>query len=83
MGVLLLQYRDGETRDSLGLTGEEVFEIRGLAGVDDIPREVTVQAGETEFTAVVRIDTPGEAAYYRHGGILPYVLRTLLVRESR
>ena len=78
MGVLPLQYRDGETRESLGLTGEEVVTIRGLAGGGELPREITVQADDTAFQAVVRIDTPGEAEYYRHGGIMPYVLRSLL-----
>jgi aconitate hydratase len=77
MGVLPLQFRDGDTVESLGLTGEETFGVRGLAGTREIPREVTVTAGDTEFRAVVRIDTPGEADYFRHGGILPYVLRTL------
>ena len=83
MGVLPLQYRDGESAESLGLSGEETFDVRGLADVTDIPREVDVTAttddgAVTEFRAVVRIDTPGEADYYRHGGILPYVLRDLL-----
>jgi aconitate hydratase len=78
MGVLPLQFAEGENRESLGLTGEEVFEITGLAGADRIPREITVRAGDKEFTARVRIDTPGEAEYYRHGGILQYVLRSLL-----
>ncbi len=78
MGVLPLQFPAGQSAESLGLTGEEVFEITGLEGSDRIPREVTVQAGDTQFTATVRIDTPGEAAYYRHGGILQYVLRSLL-----
>jgi aconitate hydratase len=83
MGVLPLQYAQGESAESLGLTGEETFDVTGLAGVDDIPREITVSAtspdGQTkEFTATVRIDTPGEAGYYRHGGILQYVLRSLL-----
>src|SRR4051794_27273967 len=77
MGVLPLQFGDGESRESLGLTGEEVFEIRGLEGADRIPREIEVNAGEKTFTATVRIDTPGEAEYYRHGGILQYVLRIL------
>jgi aconitate hydratase len=77
MGVLPLQYGEGETRESLGLTGEETFEITGLADAADIPREVTVRADGKEFSARVRIDTPGEAAYYRHGGILQYVLRSL------
>jgi aconitate hydratase len=78
MGVLPLQFADGESVESLGLTGEEAFTIEGLAGVDEIPREVTVKAGDKEFTARVRIDTPKEQQYYRHGGILPFVLRELL-----
>ncbi|MDQ1746061.1 MAG: aconitate hydratase [Frankiaceae bacterium] len=83
MGVLPLQFSDGESRESLGLTGEEVFEIAGLAGGGDIPRQLTVRAtspegGDKEFTVTVRIDTPGEAEYYRHGGILQYVLRSLI-----
>ncbi|MHB2023849.1 MAG: aconitate hydratase [Mycobacteriales bacterium] len=78
MGVLPLQFREGEDRDSLGLTGEEIFAITGLSGASELPREVTVHADEKEFQAVVRIDTPGEAAYYRHGGIMQYVLRSLL-----
>jgi aconitate hydratase len=78
MGVLPLQYAPGESRESLGLTGEEVFEIAGLEGVDRIPREISVKAGEKTFSATVRIDTPGEAEYYRHGGILQYVLRSLV-----
>jgi aconitate hydratase len=77
MGVLPLQYAAGESRESLGLTGEETFEIVGLEG-EKIAREITVRADDKEFTATVRIDTPGEAEYYRHGGILQYVLRTLL-----
>ncbi len=77
MGVLPLQYADGESRESLGLTGEETFEIAGLAGTDRIPREITVKADDKTFTATVRIDTAGEAEYYRHGGILQYVLRSL------
>ena len=76
MGVLPLQFKDGDTRESLGLTGEETFTIHGLAGVDELPREVTVKADDKEFTARVRIDTPGEADYYRHGGIMQYVLRS-------
>jgi len=78
MGVLPLQYADGQNRESLGLTGEETFEIRGLEGVERIPRDIEVKAGDKTFTATVRIDTPGEAEYYRHGGILQYVLRSLL-----
>jgi aconitate hydratase len=78
MGVLPLQFKDGDNRESLGLTGEEVFEITGLAGGSSVPRELTVKAGDKSFTAIVRIDTPGEQEYYRHGGILQYVLRSLL-----
>jgi aconitate hydratase len=78
MGVLPLQFAAGESRESLGLTGEETFEIAGLAGASTIPREITVKADDKTFTATVRIDTPGEQEYYRHGGILQYVLRSLL-----
>ncbi len=83
MGVLPLQYKDGETADTLGLTGEETFDITGLAGKDLPPHNVQVRATDAqgkvkEFDALVRIDTPVEADYYRHGGILPYMLRQLL-----
>ncbi|MGV0635514.1 aconitate hydratase AcnA [Mycolicibacillus trivialis] len=79
MGVLPLQFPDGENAESLGLTGEETFDITGVTALaDDIPDTVHVKAGDTEFDAVVRIDTPGEADYYRHGGIMQYVLRQLL-----
>jgi len=74
MGVLPLQ------ADVSGLTGEEEISVTGLAealNAGDLPREVTVKAGERELTARVRIDTPMEAEYFRHGGILPYVLRSL------
>jgi aconitate hydratase len=76
MGVLPLQFPDGESAESLGLTGEEEFSITGLDGGD--AEEVTVRAGDVEFTAKVRIDTPKEREYYRHGGILQFVLRQLL-----
>src|SRR5437867_8721667 len=78
MGVLPLQ--SGDARD---LSGEEEISITGLAeplNAGELPREVTVKAGDREFTARVRIDTPKEALYFRHGGILQYVLRQL--RES-
>jgi aconitate hydratase len=79
MGVLPLQFPDGQNADAFGLTGEETFDITGVTGVnDEIPATVHVYAGDVEFDAVVRIDTPGEADYYRHGGIMPYVLRQLL-----
>jgi aconitate hydratase len=80
MGVLPLQYPEGESADSLGLTGEEEFTITGLAepmNAGELPREVQVRAGDVTFSARVRIDTPKEADYFRHGGILRYVLRQL------
>jgi aconitate hydratase len=79
MGVLPLQYQPGESAASLGLTGEETFDIRGIEQINtgEIPNEVMVSADGKEFRAVVRIDTPGEAEYYRHGGIMQYVLRSL------
>jgi aconitate hydratase len=82
MGVLPLQYRPGESAESLGLTGHEVFDVLGIEAMNSgpVPREVTVLADGREFRAVVRIDTPGEAEYYRHGGIMQYVLRSLLAR---
>ena len=80
MGVIPLQFPDGESAESLGLTGEEEFSISGITELNDgtTPRTVKVKAGSTEFDAVVRIDTPGEANYYRNGGIMQYVLRSLL-----
>src|SRR5690606_37327130 len=80
MGVLPLQYPDGQTTESLGLTGEEVIDIVGVTSLNDgsIPKTVQVKAGNIQFEAKVRIDTPSEAAYYRHGGIMQYVLRSLL-----
>ena len=80
MGVLPLQYPEGENAESLGLTGEETFEVTGITALNDggIPSTVKVKADDVEFDAVVRIDTPGEASYYRHGGIMQYVLRSLL-----
>ena len=80
MGVLPLQFKDGESAASLGLTGHERFTITGIAGGADVPRELTVQADATTFTVTVRIDTPKEQRYYRNGGILPFVLRELLAR---
>jgi aconitate hydratase len=79
MGVLPLQYRPGESAASLGLNGNELFDVTGIEEVNSgsPPREVTVRADGREFRAVVRIDTPGEAEYYRHGGIMQFVLRSL------
>jgi aconitate hydratase len=75
MGVLPLQFLDGDSASSLGLTGAEVFDIPDVAS---LPRELTVRADDKEFRVRVRIDTPKEADYYRHGGILQYVLRQRL-----
>ena len=87
MGVLPLQFQPGDSAESLGLTGDELYSITGLENATsgenaELPGEVCVrveQGGQTrELTATVRIDTPAEASYFRHGGILPYVLRQLL-----
>ena len=80
MGVLPLQYLPGESAASLGLTGHETFEITGVTELNSgsTPKRVTVRADGKSFEALVRIDTPGEADYYRHGGIMQYVLRSLL-----
>lgn len=80
MGVIPLQFPAGENADSLGLTGEETFTITGITALNDgtTPKTVKVKAGDVEFDATVRIDTPGEANYYRNGGIMQYVLRGLL-----
>ncbi|HUF02503.1 MAG TPA: aconitate hydratase [Gaiellaceae bacterium] len=77
MGVLPLQFLPGENRESLGLTGREEFSVEGLRNGE--ADDVTVRADDVEFRAVVRLDTPREREYLRHGGILPYVLRRLLV----
>jgi aconitate hydratase len=85
MGVLPLQFSDGESVESLGLTGKERFTIAGIAEADEVPRKLTVKAdsGESggsplEFEVTVRIDTPKEQRYFRHDGILQFVLRQLL-----
>jgi aconitate hydratase len=84
MGVLPLQFPAGKTADDMGLSGEETISISGITELNDgtTPRTVTVSIekdGRTdEFEATVRIDTPGEASYYRNGGIMPFVLRSLL-----
>ena len=80
MGVLPLQFPEGQTAESLGLTGEETFDIAGITELSEggTPQTVEVTAGDISFDAVVRIDTPGEADYYRNGGIMQYVLRSLL-----
>jgi aconitate hydratase len=90
MGVIPLQFPEGQNADTLGLTGTEEFSFTGIDALNNgtTPRTVRVVATPTshspagstpiEFDAVVRIDTPGEADYYRNGGILQYVLRSLL-----
>ncbi len=83
MGVLALQFPEGENAQSLGLKGASLFDISGVAEVlneGGMPTVARVTAGEVEFEAVVRIDTPKEADYFRHGGLLPYMLRQLASR---
>jgi aconitate hydratase len=82
MGLLPLQFPSGETAETLGLTGEETYAVAGIAQALAGAKEVTVTAARADgaaktFTARVRIDTPKEVEYYRHGGILEYVLRQL------
>ena len=72
LGILPLEFLDGQNAASLGLTGDEPLSIAGL------PDRPTVRCGDLEFGVRVRLDTAREADYYRHGGILPYVLRRLL-----
>jgi aconitate hydratase len=82
MGILPLEFKAGENRETLGLTGHEVFGIEGVSTLS--PRkQATVKAksaagSEKIFTATVRVDTPEEVLYYQHGGILQYVLRQML-----
>jgi aconitate hydratase len=85
MGVLPLQFPDGQSAASLGLTGEETFDVSGVTALNDGVTPATVRVTATrpdgsvlEFEPRLRIDTPGEAEYYRNGGILPYVLRSLI-----
>jgi aconitate hydratase len=78
MGVLPLQFKDGDSFPSLGLTGRETFSVAGLEATDQIPRELLVKADDKQFPVIVRIDTPKEQRYFAHGGILQFVLRELL-----
>jgi aconitate hydratase len=81
MGVLPLQFPEGESAKSLGIDAHQQFSIDGFAeplNAGELPKTCTVRVGEVEFQATVRIDTPKEADYFRHGGILQYVLRQLL-----
>ena len=75
MGILPLQFMPGENVESLGLTGREEFSVSGVEGGD--ASEVTVRADGKEFRARLRLDTPREREYLKHGGILPFVLRRL------
>ncbi|MGW4966092.1 aconitate hydratase AcnA [Nonomuraea sp. NPDC004186] len=85
MGVLPLQFLPGQGPDELGFTGREVIGVTGLAALDGprLPPTLTVTAGGVTFQARLRLDTPREADYYRHGGIMPYVLRGLLAAARR
>jgi len=85
MGVLPVEFMPGETRQTVGLTGFETFSIDGMSDKMKHRAALTVRAlasdgTEKTFQAVSRIDTPEEMSYYRHGGILPYVLRQLVGR---
>lgn len=90
MGVLPLQFPDGESAQSLGLDGSETYAIEGIEAMNagTTPRTITVTATKADgttvsFDATVRIDTPGEADYYRNGGILQYVLRNLMAENTK
>jgi aconitate hydratase len=82
MGVLPLEYRAGENRESLGLTGQEIFEIEGVASLSPKKainvRAVAGDGSAKTFGVIARVDTPEEVSYYHHGGILQYVLRQML-----
>ncbi len=85
MGILPLQFLPGDTAESLGLNGEEIFEINGIRELVEnfaSGQLVKVRAGKNTFGAAVRIDTPQEALYYANGGILQYVLRQLLTAKA-
>jgi aconitate hydratase len=80
MGILPLQFEEGESAETLGLSGRETFDVVGLESVDagaPLPSTLTVHADGRAFTVRLRIDTPTEAEHLRHGGILQFVLRTL------
>jgi aconitate hydratase len=77
MGVLPLEFVDGASRESLGLSGEEIFSISGISAGLQPKKRLTVQAGDKSFEVIARLDTPQEVEYYLHGGILQYVLRQI------
>jgi aconitate hydratase len=78
MGVLPLEFVDGQSRESLGLTGEEIFSIHGIAAGLGPRKRLQVRAGDKQFEVLARVDTPQEIEYYQHGGILQYVLRQMV-----
>ena len=85
MGVLPLEFQPDQSRTTLGLSGRETYEVRGIEGRIEPRATLTVAAADddgrvTEFRVRCRVDTPVEAEYFRHGGILPYVLRKLLAK---
>lgn len=85
MGVLPLQFPEGSDATSLGLTGHETFSINGLSGLAEVAligATVHVECDGTSFDSLARIDTPMEAAYFRHGGILPYVVRQVAATDQ-
>jgi aconitate hydratase len=84
MGILPLQFLPGDSAAALGLTGAEVFDVEGLEGAAEgpLPARLQVHAGDKAFEVALRVDTPVESDYYRHGGILPYVLRQLRKRSA-
>jgi aconitate hydratase len=82
MGVMPLEFQNGQNRESLGLTGHEIFDIEGIASLAP-GKTISVRAksenGKTKtFSVIARADTPEEVSYYHHGGILQYVLRQML-----
>jgi aconitate hydratase len=77
MGVLPLEFLPGQSRETLGLTGEEVFNITGIGSGLAVRKKLNVQAGDKKFDVLARLDTQQEVEYYLHGGILQYVLRQL------
>ncbi len=86
MGVLPLQFQDGQSAASLGLSGNETFSITGVAeplAAGELPTIAKVTADDAQFEVRVRIDTPMEATYFRHGGILPYVVRRAVAHGRR
>jgi aconitate hydratase len=81
MGVLPLQFLPGQNRETLHLTGSELYNIEGVRAAIESGQRARIRAGEKSFEAIVRIDTPMEAEYYRNGGILPYVVRQLAAKN--